>query len=182
MTNGKFLSFFLSGCCCFFFKAGWGCEGLSSFQLINTRVIKLSDWAIQELKHTVTEQSLNMEPDTLSPRSFVYCVDLFITCVSGVKVRACLCVFLVTLCVLVWKCKSQLESIWTLSCLSPTSIFPMSPSVCLLSPCYFVIAELVGPFSHCVWVCLAKMCVVFCSREGAKRENQRGLVKPKLDS
>ncbi len=112
-----------------------------------------------------------MEPDTLSPYSSVIstvCVILFITCVrvlvcvcvcvcvracmrggGKVRVRVCLCVFSVNLCVPV--CKSQLESICALSCLNPPAHLPHD-SICVC------VCHLVTLLLQCWWVPLVTVC------------------------
>lgn len=148
MTNGNIWVFPIRLVC----KAGWGFEGLSSLLLINNRVINQRGWDCdtETQTHKGTEWRLNMEPDTVSPYSSVIstvCVALFITCGGeggrSVWVRVCLCVFLYNLCVPV--CKSQLESICTLSCLT----------IVLVS---FCVCHLVTLLLQCWWVPLVTVC------------------------
>lgn len=96
-----------------------------------------------------------MEPDTLSPYSSVIstvCQSVYYLC--GVRVRVCLCVFLVNLCVpmCVCVCKSQLESICTLSCLNPPSAHLPHDSVRLC------VCHLVTLLLQSWWVPLVTVC------------------------
>lgn len=107
-----------------------------------------------------------MEPDTLSPYSSVIstvCNSVHYLFVIGVGVRVWLCVFSLkcvcpSMCVYVQKIRINLDP----QLFHPPS-HPSSPCLCLcvcLSPCYLVIAVLVGPFGHCVWVSLVKVCMM----------------------
>lgn len=151
MTNGNIWVFPVRLVC----KAGWGFEGLSSLLLINNRVINQRGWDCdtETQTHKGTEWRLNMEPDTVSPYSSVIStVCRFLHYLWGGGWEECVGQ-VVSVCVLVQPVCSCVQKSIRIN-LYP-QLFDHLPCLLLcLPPCYPVIAVLVGPFGHCVWVSL----------------------------